>query len=120
MPLESFTSGSNSTRLFSSGRSSPRLVPEGQRRLPEPEGDESGALLHVVVVDAGTGIVRVLRAVSLSPAFTRTLDEAIRAQAAAPWLGRDEYDQVVEGVYARCPNSEDLLVGAIARTRGGE
>jgi hypothetical protein len=64
------------------------LVPEVQWSLPEPEGEESPALLHIILVNAGTGIVRVLRGVTLSPAFTQALDEAIRAQAAAPWRVR--------------------------------
>src|SRR5437870_4284573 len=46
------------------------LVPEGQRVLPPlPEVEELSAVLHVVVVDAATGIVRALRDVPLVPSF---------------------------------------------------
>jgi protein-S-isoprenylcysteine O-methyltransferase Ste14 len=43
------------------------LVPEADRTLPDPEGPETRALLQVVLVDAETGLVRVLRTVAVDP-----------------------------------------------------
>lgn len=97
------------------------LVPPEQRTLP-PAGDELGpearALLSVILVDAGTGIVRALRQVSLSPEFTRALHDAIREQAARTW-SEPVYDAQVDMLYGRYPTTEALLAAARARTAGG-
>jgi hypothetical protein len=58
-------------------------------RVPPPPHEETSpalrAVLAIVLVDASTGIVRALRAVSYSPEFTRALHRAIADQAAAPF-----------------------------------
>lgn len=97
------------------------LVPAGERALP-PVGDdlgpESRALLQVLVVDAGNGIIRAMRQVTLDPPFTRTLHEVIVAQAARPW-SEATYDAQVSLYQARYRNPDDLVRVAQARTRGG-
>jgi hypothetical protein len=95
-------------------------VPAGQRTLPEPlpEGEEGRALLQIVLVDAATGIVRALRAVTLAPAFTAALHLAIREQARQPW-DSNAYDRALQRLYARYPTSEAMLAQAAARTTGG-
>lgn len=60
------------------------LVPEGERQLPPGEGGGL-ALLNVVLIDAATGLVRALRAVTMSEKTTARLHSAIREQAAAEW-----------------------------------
>jgi hypothetical protein len=96
------------------------LVPEGQRVLPPALDDgKPSAPLHVVVVDAGTSIVRALRTVSLSPTFTGALHAAIRVQASRPWAGRDAFDRQIEEAHGRCPESRAMLSAAFARMRGG-
>ena len=97
-------------------------VPEDERHLPptgqEMEMREPRALLQVTLVDADTGIVRVLRAVSWSPAFTAAVHLAIHDQAAAPW-DSDAYDAALAAIYARYPATTDLLAAATSRTEGG-
>ena len=96
------------------------MVPEDQRTLPDPEGLETRALLHMLLVDAKNGLVLALRTVSFSPAFTRALHDAIRAQAASPWVGQATYDAALADLYRRYPTSDDLLRCAAVRTWGGE
>ena len=58
-------------------------------RVPPPPHEETSpalrAVLAILLVDASTGVVRALRAVSYSPEFTRALHRAIADQAAAPF-----------------------------------
>lgn len=94
------------------------LVPEHERDLPSADIEQSmRAQLHVILVDAATGIVRALRLVTLSPAFTRTLHAAIREQAALPF---DGYDRALREVYARHPSTDSLVARAAIRCTGGE
>jgi hypothetical protein len=95
------------------------LLPETEQALPDVEGPETRALLQVVLTDAQTGLVRVLRAVTFSPSFTRALHRAIRQQAASPWPGRAAYDAALRDLYRRYATSEDLLRRAVAWTVGG-
>jgi hypothetical protein len=58
------------------------------RVLPPPTEEASPALralLGIILVDAATGLVRVLRAVTYSPEFTRAIHRAIARQAASPF-----------------------------------
>lgn len=96
------------------------LVPEDQRTVPPPAGvADPHALLTTILVDAATGLVRVLRVVTWSPAFTAALHLAIRDQHAAGWPGDAAYNSAVLGAQARYPTSDALLATAIARTDGG-
>jgi hypothetical protein len=97
------------------------LVPENERSLPDIEGNdrETRALLQVLLVDAATGILRVIRTVSFSPAFTRAIHQAIRDQAARPFLGQQPYDRWLVDVYRQYPTSTAMVRGAVARTKGG-
>lgn len=99
------------------------LVPEAERQRP-PSATEAGirephALLQLIVVDADTGLVRVLRACSWSPAFTAAVHLALAEQADAPWPGRAAYDAAVNAIYADYPTTERLLAAATIRTTGG-
>lgn len=95
------------------------LVPPDQRTRPEPEATaETRALLHVLLVDADTGLVQALRVLTLSPDFTRLLHAAIRAQALRPWRVT-RYDARLAALYQRYPTSEALLERADARCVGG-
>ena len=63
-------------------------VDPAERVAPPPHEETSPALraiLAIILVDASTGLVRALRAVSYSPEFTRAIHRAIAAQAAAPF-----------------------------------
>jgi hypothetical protein len=96
------------------------LVPEARRALPSAvDTGETRAVLQVILADAASGIVRALRAVSLSPEFTRALLGAVRVQASTPWCGREDYDRQLAEAYRRYPTSDALLAAATARTAGG-
>lgn len=70
------------------------LVPEAERQAPpQLNREQQRALLNVILVDAATGIVQGMRAVSFSPAFSNALHKAIRAQWEAGWPGTEVYDQ---------------------------
>jgi hypothetical protein len=96
------------------------LLPEALRGLP-PARDtgETRAVLETFLVDAGTGILRAMRALSLSPDFTRALYGAIRVQASTPWCGREAYDAQIADAYRRWPTTEAMLAAASHRTVGG-
>lgn len=97
-----------------------RLLPDDRQALPETAGlAEPHALLTVILVDAATGIIRVIRALTWSPAFTVAIHLAIRAQLAAPWPGPAAYDRALAALYRRYQASEALLETATARTEGG-
>lgn len=94
-------------------------VPAEERRIPEPtDFAEPHDLLQIDLVDADSGIVRGLRAVTFSPAFTARLRLAIIEQAAQPYTEAD-YDAALADLYRRYPTSETLLAAAVARTVGG-
>ena len=89
--------------------------------LPEPmEVPEGHDIIQVILVDASTGLVRGLRVLSFSPAFSAALRLAIREQAARPWPGDAAYNRQVQTLYARYPTSEAMIQYAVARTLGGK
>lgn len=92
------------------------LVPESHRDLPdEPKPDER-ALLQIVLIDASTGIVRAIRATTLTPHATNALHRAIRAQSAAPWDAGD-YDAALQQLQQR--SCDDLAAAAQVTMRAG-
>ena len=95
------------------------LVPENERVLPpEQIGPEERALLNVILIDAENGVIRALRAVSLSPKFTAKLHAAIRAQAARPLPA--DYDAQAEAIYRRYDSAALAQQRAAVRCRGNE
>lgn len=72
----------------------------------------------MVLVDADTGLVRVLRAITLSPGFTRLLHGAIAQQLADPWDER-AYDRTLASIYQRFPASRALVRACKMVERGG-
>ena len=95
-------------------------MPEHERALPNPEpGPETRELMHITLVDADTGVIRVLRVASLSPEFSAKLNDAIRAQAARPFDQRD-HDAAIADAYARYPHNNDMVGAADIRCTGGD
>ncbi len=95
-------------------------VPVEQRQLPPASGNpEARALLQVVLVDAASNRIRALRALTLSPQFTRMLEAAIAVQATNPARPGD-YEARIDAVCRLYPNSAALLEVAVDRCRGGE
>lgn len=96
------------------------LVPSAERTLPNPEPThQERALLQVRLVDAATGIIKVLRAVSLPPALTAALHEAIRTQAKTAFEAR-AYDKRIEAAYRQYPTAAQMVEAAWAFGKGGE
>lgn len=97
---------------------SAHMVPPEQRQDPPDLAPGQGMLLTTILVDAGTGLVRAIRATSMGPHFSRELHAAIRRQMADPF-DQGTYDRHLERVYARS-STRDLLKQARARTKGGQ
>lgn len=96
------------------------LVPEDQRILPPVTGPNERALLTVILIDAITGIVKGLRAVSFSPTLTQYLHEAIRKQAVRPFPPRDDYDFAITRIYNAYDSAGIANVLAAVRCQGGQ
>jgi hypothetical protein len=95
------------------------LVPEDERQLPSPPASaEERTLLSVLLVDASTGILKSMRALTLSPRFTRELGRAIREQAAASF-STQSHDAALSILYGKYSTTNQLLKAALVRTKGG-
>lgn len=77
------------------------LVPRHERKLPPELGGQD--TLRIVLVDAGSGLVRALRLVLLPEVFTLALRAAIVDQASAPW-DSEAYGKHLAGLYATFPD----------------
>lgn len=97
----------------------PWRVPETHRAFPDPAEltPETRALLNVALVDARTGILKALRAVSLSVGFTALLYEALKEQGNVPTTLEDFDSQM--RLLQRRYSADDLAQIAQARCRGG-
>ena len=67
-----------------------RVRADERQRAPEIAAKDF-VFLHIVLVDAATGIIRVLRAITMPPAFAQALHQVINAQADMDW-DVNEYD----------------------------
>lgn len=77
-------------------------------------GEQSRALLTVVLVSAEDSVVRAIRAVSLSPEVTRALWQAVLLQDALP----ADYDARIRRAYARYTSRDLARLGTTGK--GGE
>lgn len=75
------------------------LVPEEERSLPPAIHGPERALLQVILIDADTGLIRALRAVTLSPSLTLALYQAIARQATAAAWDQATFDRVLARLY---------------------
>jgi hypothetical protein len=92
----------------------------GGRVLPPPTEETSPALralLAIILVDAATGVVRVLRAVTYSPEFTRAIHRAIAGQAASPF-DAGAHDRWADRLLRSTP--DQLWERTTVRCRGGD
>lgn len=93
------------------------LLPESEREEPPELTRDERIALQVILVDAATGIVQVLRLKTLSPGFSRALHRAIRAQRDRPWPGQPTYDARLDAVFAEY-RTVDLVEKALAVDSG--
>jgi len=80
-------------------------VPEGQRLM-----------VHVVLVDADNGLVRVLRTTSWDRAFVEAVRAAIERQLTA--TSPDRAQAEIQAWYGRYPETPDLVAAADIRSEG--
>jgi hypothetical protein len=90
-----------------------RVVP------PLNPSPESRALLWVSLVGAEDGIIRAQRGLTLSPRFTCTLQDAIRAQVVTAF-DPGKCTKVISNIFLNHPSTVDRLSLAVARTNGNE
>jgi hypothetical protein len=75
----------------------------GERANPPPMEEvspELRAVMHILLIDADTGIIRALRRCTFSPEFTRSLHRAIADQVVAEY-NRVEHDRWANSITAR-------------------
>ncbi len=94
------------------------LQPEFRRVVPAAVvAPEARALLWITLVGAEDGIIHAQRGMTLSPAFTRALHDAIRDQA----MGRFDPSDCAAAISRLYPphlDTVDRLASAVARTMG--
>lgn len=73
-----------------------RLLPPAEQGLPAP----GFTLLQWIFVDAETGVIRALRATTVTPHFTEQLRALLVRQAATPFR-RSQYDADINGYQQR-------------------
>lgn len=95
-------------------------VPDDERSpVAESEHPERRALLTVTLVDADTGIIRVLRALTLSPEMTQALGAAVNEQALGDLVSASDSDRAIAEAYARYPSPDAMVAAAVASCVGG-
>lgn len=77
---------------------------------PAPLEENERALLHVILVEATTGVIAGMRMVSLSIALSRYLHSAIEAQIAVPF-NQAAYDRHILEVYRRETSAQLAMRG---------
>lgn len=74
-----------------------------------------------MLIDASTGIIHVIRALTIPPPLAAALHGAINRQAMADWPGHPTYDQALARIYQRYPSTDSMLaIPGIIRGIGGE
>ena len=86
---------------------------------PLESSPETRALLWITLVGADDGMIHAQRGMTLAPAFTRTLHDAIRAQASTPF-NPDRCTSVIGDLFVAHPNTLSRLPMAQARTMGNQ
>jgi hypothetical protein len=94
------------------------LQPEFRRLVPEAVvAPEARTLLWITLVGAEDGIILAQRGMTLAPAFTRELYDAVRLQAMRPFDPND-CTSAISSIYLTHRETTDRLAIAVARTMG--
>ena len=88
------------------------VSPEESRDIPGVEDQCEGLTLRVVLTDADTGIVMVLRELVLSPQFSQVLLARLREQSEEPYNPL-LFNQVLDDIYVRYPDPDEVLLEAL-------
>lgn len=95
------------------------LVPADKRSLPElPTTEEERVMLQILLIDADTGILKVIRAVSLSHQFSVALCSAIIEQSKKSMP--DNYDAKIQAIYRKYSDTESMMNHCIEKCSGGD
>jgi hypothetical protein len=96
------------------------LVPKGERELPPELDGEKGerTLLTVLLVSSEDGILRAIRALTLSPEVSSGLNKAIVRNALADWPGPEAYEFAVKRAYAKYPSADQMAAAALTCVGG--
>ena len=93
-------------------------IPESQRGLPLQDPASPARMpLTVVLVDTATGVITVVRPLTVSPVFTAALDTALHTQAQQPWSPL-RYKAACTMAYDRYPTAAAMAQVAQYHTRG--
>ena len=95
------------------------MVPEDERTIPEiPQPFLERHIIQITLIESTTGIIKALRAVSLSPEFTAELHMAIRRQAESNYT-QEEFDETLARTYATYLDTAQMIPQAVIKCRGG-
>lgn len=94
-------------------------APHYRATPPLESSSESRALLWITLVGANDGIIHAQRGMTLAPGFTRTLQDAIRAQACTPF-DHELCTTVIGELFVAYQNTLSRLSMAQARTMGNQ
>lgn len=97
------------------------VKPENRSLPPALENDAQRYSLMLAVINADTGIVEVLRMLTLSPEFSRALYDAVLFQHSEAYASRwseSGYNARLRAAYARYPQSERMVREAVICTGG--
>lgn len=83
------------------------IPPERMPPLDEFAGKNARLAMVAILIEARTGVVRGIRRVTVSPAYTQRLIAILQEQAAAPTT-KAAHDLQVERLFAMYPNSGDI------------
>lgn len=92
------------------------VKPENRSLPPALENEAERYSLMLTVVNADTGILEVLRMLTLSPEFSRTLYNAVQYQHSNAYAARwseNGYNARIRSTYARYPQSADMVRDAV-------
>jgi hypothetical protein len=96
------------------------LQPVGGREIPPRfYSPEMRILVWISLVGARDGIIHAQRGMTLSPAFTAAIHEAIRAQATSSFSPA-LCTAAISRLYLQYPDTVDRLLLAVARSKGNE
>jgi len=96
------------------------LQPVSWRVVPSVDpSTEARTLLWITLVGAEDGIIHAQRGLTLSPSFTRSLQNAIRTQALMPF-DPEGCTSAISRIFLNHPGTINRLALAEARTLGNE
>lgn len=93
-------------------------LPEDAREIPNAGPGANKIVLSMVLVDADSGLVRALRAVTYSAHMSELFERLLRRQVLNN-LTAEQHQLNVEATYRQFPHSRDLVRSALVVERAG-